>query len=69
MKKLVFFGVLAALISGPALAQNFPSRDIRFINGFPAGGTSAERGATRTDKVVRVSSVTGAVIVLVSPNR
>ena len=40
MKRLVFVCVLAALFSGTAHAQGFPSKEVRFINGFPAGGTS-----------------------------
>jgi len=40
MKRLAFVCVLAALFSGTAHAQGFPSKEVRFINGFPAGGTS-----------------------------
>ena len=67
MKRLAFVGVLAALITGPALAQNFPSRDIRFLNGFPAGGTSdllgrllAEQFSKQLGKTVVVDNKAGA---------
>jgi tripartite-type tricarboxylate transporter receptor subunit TctC len=67
MKRLAFLGVLAALLSGPALAQSFPSKEIRFVNGFPAGGTSdiigrllAEQFSKQLGKTVVVDNKAGA---------
>jgi len=67
MKRLAFVGVLAALFAGPALAQGFPSREIRFVNGFPAGGTSdiigrvlAEQLTKQLGKTVVVDNKAGA---------
>jgi tripartite-type tricarboxylate transporter receptor subunit TctC len=67
MKRLAFLGVLVALFGGPAAAQNFPSRDIRFLNGFPAGGTSdllgrllAEQFSRQLGKTVVVDNKAGA---------
>jgi tripartite-type tricarboxylate transporter receptor subunit TctC len=54
MKRLAFLGVLAALLAGPALAQQgFPSKEIRFINGFPAGGTSDIIGRVLAEQLTR----------------
>ena len=68
MKRLAFLGLLAALLAGPALAQQgFPSKEIRFINGFPAGGTSdiigrvlAEQLTKQLGKTVVVDNKAGA---------
>ncbi len=67
MKRLAFLGVLAALLGGPALAQGFPSKDIRFLNGFPPGGTSdllgrllAEQFSKQLGKTVVVDNKAGA---------
>jgi tripartite-type tricarboxylate transporter receptor subunit TctC len=64
---LAFLGVLAALLGGPALAQGFPSKDIRFLNGFPPGGTSdllgrllAEQFSKQLGKTVVVDNKAGA---------
>lgn len=67
-KKLMFLaGALAVLLSSPALAQNFPAKDIRFVNGFPPGGTSdlmgrllAEQLSRQLGKQVLVDNKTGA---------
>ena len=40
LKALVLALAAVAGFAGPAPAQTFPSKEIRFINGFPAGGTS-----------------------------
>ena len=67
MKRFSFVGVLAVLFAGPALGQGFPSRDVRFINGFPAGGTSdiigrllAEQFSKQLGKTVVVDNKAGA---------
>jgi tripartite-type tricarboxylate transporter receptor subunit TctC len=67
MKRLAFVGVLAALLAGPALAQSFPSKDVRFLNGFPPGGTSdllgrllAEQFSKQLGKSVVVENKAGA---------
>ncbi|MBN9090963.1 MAG: tripartite tricarboxylate transporter substrate binding protein [Reyranella sp.] len=67
MKRLAFVGVLAALFAGAAQAQSFPSREIRFVNGFPAGGTSdiigrvlAEQLTKQLGKTVVVDNKAGA---------
>jgi tripartite-type tricarboxylate transporter receptor subunit TctC len=61
-----FWAVLMAL-TGPAMAQTFPSKEIRFINGFPAGGTSdiigrvlAEQLSKQLGKTVVVDNKAGA---------
>lgn len=60
---MAFVCVLAALFSGIAHAQSFPSKEVRFINGFPAGGTSdiigrllAEQLSKRLGKTVVVDN-------------
>lgn len=53
MKRLAFVGVLAALFAGPALAQGFPSKEIRFVNGFPAGGTSDIIGRVLAEQLTK----------------
>jgi tripartite-type tricarboxylate transporter receptor subunit TctC len=67
MKRLAFVGVIAALFAGPALAQSFPSKEIRFVNGFPAGGTSdiigrvlAEQLSKQLGRTVVVDNKAGA---------
>ena len=67
MKKLAFVCALVAMLSGQALAQSFPSKEIRFINGFPAGGTSdiigrllAEQFSKQLGKSVVVDNKAGA---------
>ena len=67
MKRLAFVGVLAALFAGPALAQSFPSKDVRFLNGLPPGGTSdllgrllAEQFSKQLGKSVVVENKAGA---------
>jgi tripartite-type tricarboxylate transporter receptor subunit TctC len=67
MKRLAFVGILAALFAGGAQAQNFPSKDVRFLNGFPAGGTSdllgrllAEQFSKQLGKSVVVDNKAGA---------
>ena len=67
MKGLAFVCVLAALFSGSAHAQSFPSKEVRFINGFPAGGTSdiigrllAEQFSRQLGKSVVVDNKAGA---------
>jgi tripartite-type tricarboxylate transporter receptor subunit TctC len=67
MKRFAFVGAIAALLAGPALAQSFPSKEIRFINGFPAGGTSdiigrvlAEQLTKQLGKTVVVDNKAGA---------
>lgn len=59
--------VALALMAGPAMAQTFPSKEIRFINGFPAGGTSdiigrvlAEQLTKQLGKTVVVDNKAGA---------
>ncbi len=45
---------LALMMASPALAQaNFPSKDIRFVNGFPAGGTSDIIGRVLAEQLTR----------------
>jgi tripartite-type tricarboxylate transporter receptor subunit TctC len=68
MKRFAFVALLAALFAAPALAQQgFPSKEIRFINGFPAGGTSdiigrvlAEQLTQQLGKTVVVDNKAGA---------
>jgi tripartite-type tricarboxylate transporter receptor subunit TctC len=59
--------IALALMAGPAMAQTFPSKEIRFINGFPAGGTSdiigrvlAEQLTKQLGKTVVVDNKAGA---------
>jgi len=58
---------LAMAVAAPAMAQTFPSKEIRFINGFPAGGTSdiigrvlAEQLTKQLGKTVVVDNKAGA---------
>jgi tripartite-type tricarboxylate transporter receptor subunit TctC len=68
MKRCVTALVLAlSMIAGPVMAQGFPSKEIRFINGFPAGGTSdiigrvlAEQLTKQLGKTVVVDNKAGA---------
>src|SRR3954452_13484308 len=67
MKRLAFVCALVALVSGQAFAQGFPSKEVRFINGFPAGGTSdiigrllAEQFSRQLGKSVVVDNKAGA---------
>ncbi|MBS0548116.1 MAG: tripartite tricarboxylate transporter substrate binding protein [Proteobacteria bacterium] len=56
MKKkfLALVGVLAMAVSGPALAQaGWPSKDIRFVNGFPPGGTSDIIGRVLAEQLTK----------------
>ncbi|MBS0540506.1 MAG: tripartite tricarboxylate transporter substrate binding protein [Proteobacteria bacterium] len=56
MKKkfLALVGVLAMAVSGPALAQSgWPSKDIRFVNGFPPGGTSDIIGRVLAEQLTK----------------
>ena len=53
MKRFAFIGLLAALFAEPALAQGFPSKEIRFVNGFPAGGTSDIIGRVLAEQLTR----------------
>src|SRR5207253_2979266 len=73
MKRLAFAGVLAVLFAAPALAQGFPSREVRFINGFPAGGTSdiigrllAEQFSRQLGRTVVVDNKAGASRMIVA---
>lgn len=73
MKLTLLAGALAVLLIGPAQAQTpaqsqgFPSKDVRLINGFSAGGTSdlmarllAEQLSRQIGKQVLVDNKTGA---------
>ena len=68
MKRCVTALVLAlSMIAGSVMAQGFPSKEIRFINGFPAGGTSdiigrvlAEQLTKQLGKTVVVDNKAGA---------
>lgn len=68
---MVLAGAIAVLLAGPALAQTqaqgFPTKDVRLINGFSAGGTSdlmarllAEQLSKQIGKQVMVDNKTGA---------
>ena len=68
-KRLVaLVSMLAVALAAPAFAQaNFPSRQIRFVNGFPAGGTSdiigrvlAEQLSKQMGQTVVVDNKAGA---------
>src|ERR1700761_2241802 len=70
MKKTfaVLIGALAVAVAAPAFAQaNFPSKDVRFINVFPAGGSSdiigrllAEQFTKQIGRTVVVDNKAGA---------
>ena len=68
MKRCVTALVLMFMaVAAPAMAQTFPSKEIRFINGFPAGGTSdiigrvlAEQLSKQLGKSVVVDNKAGA---------
>ena len=51
LKALVLALAMAAAV--PAMAQTFPSKEIRFINGFPAGGTSDIIGRVLAEQLTR----------------
>jgi tripartite-type tricarboxylate transporter receptor subunit TctC len=51
LKALVL--ALAMAAAAPAMAQSFPSKEIRFINGFPAGGTSDIIGRVLAEQLTR----------------
>jgi len=54
MKRYVKALVVAlTMVAGPAMAQTFPSKEIRFINGFPAGGTSDIIGRVLAEQLTR----------------
>jgi tripartite-type tricarboxylate transporter receptor subunit TctC len=54
MKIRAFISILVALFATPAFAQaNFPSRQIRFVNGFPAGGTSDIIGRVLAEQLTK----------------
>ena len=54
MKRCVTALVLAlSMIAGPVMAQGFPSKEIRFINGFPAGGTSDIIGRVLAEQLTK----------------
>lgn len=50
LKALVLALTVAA---APAMAQSFPSKDIRFVNGFPAGGTSDIIGRVLAEQLTK----------------
>lgn len=54
MKRGVTALVLAlTAMAGPAIGQTFPSKEIRFVNGFPAGGTSDIIGRVLAEQLTR----------------
>jgi tripartite-type tricarboxylate transporter receptor subunit TctC len=54
MKRGVMVLVLAlTAMAGPAIGQTFPSKEIRFVNGFPAGGTSDIIGRVLAEQLTR----------------
>jgi len=54
MKRGVMALVLAlTAMAGPAIGQTFPSKEIRFVNGFPAGGTSDIIGRVLAEQLTR----------------
>ena len=65
---MALVGALAALLAGPAFSQaGFPSKEVRFINGFPAGGSSdiigrllAEQFTKQLGRTVVVDNKAGA---------
>jgi len=62
MKRCVTALVLAlSMIAGPVMAQGFPSKEIRFINGFPAGGTSDIIGRVLADNKAGASGMIAAL--------
>src|SRR5471032_648338 len=68
MKRLVAALVAVLAMTGPVWAQaNFPTKDVRFINGFPAGGSSdiigrllAEQFTKQLGRTVVVDNKAGA---------
>jgi tripartite-type tricarboxylate transporter receptor subunit TctC len=51
---IALFGAFAVGLCGQAWAQaNFPSKEIRFINGFPAGGTSDIIGRVLAEQLTK----------------
>ena len=65
---MALVGALATLLAGPAFGQaGFPSKEVRFINGFPAGGSSdiigrllAEQFTKQLGRTVVVDNKAGA---------
>jgi tripartite-type tricarboxylate transporter receptor subunit TctC len=62
MKRGVMALVLAlTAMAGPAIGQTFPSKEIRFVNGFPAGGTSDIIGRVLAEQLTRQLGKSGVV--------
>src|ERR1700679_784373 len=54
MKRCVTALAVALMaVAAPVMAQTFPSKEIRFINGFPAGGTSDIIGRVLAEQLTK----------------